>query len=538
MNKEDSKRKIFRIGLIFLVIMLLVLTGIQLFLSYYLDDYVENQLISIVSEQTQGQYELKMSALDLHVWGKDFQIDSLRLVPVDTSSAAPRIKMDQLSISGIQFLPYIFGGNIHTGQVLFSKPVVSITHNSPDSLIFLQPFDRTSHPSNKKTPTIEVGSFQIDDGTFLSLNQEQSDSLGEIHNFNLEIADILLDSTTLVNAPYFNYSAIQTKSGKIRYQLSDLYALESNGIELISSGGFFSIDSLNLVPQYPKYEFTEQVGHQLDRISLTVGRLMFEGTNFERLNSGELLAKKLTVEHANLDVFHSKLLPSAPGGPKVKTFPQIAFKRLHLPISIDTIRINQSEISYSEHLPDISRPGKVTFANVNATFSDVTNDSSRISQGHTIMLDVTSEVMGEALLTAQFEFPMHLDESHWVRGNLESMQAENLNPILEPVGMVRARSGTIHSLDFLMDLGADKATGWVQLQYSDLRIEVLNSNNVDDGGRNRLKTFLANILKIKRNNNEEPFRRGEVLLERDEHKSIFSYWWKSLSTGLKDNVGI
>jgi hypothetical protein len=53
-----------------------------------------------------------------------------------------------------------------------------------------------------------------------------------------------------------------------------------------------------------------------------------------------------------------------------------------------------------------------------------------------------------------------------------------------------------------------------------------------------LKTFLANILKIKRNNNKEPFRRGEVSLERDDQKSIFSYWWKSLSTGLKDNVGI
>lgn len=538
MDKEDSQRKIFRAGLIVLLIILLILAGTQIFLSFYLDSYVEKSLTTAVSEKSRGQYELKMSALELHVWGREFQIDSLRLGPADTASTAPRIEMDRLSISGIQFLPYIFGGNIHTGAIRFSKPVLTIAQNSPDSLIFLQSSDSTSQPSNKETPTIEIGTFKIDNGAFAYLNQEKSDSVGEVHNFNLEIAEVFVDSTTLAKAPYFNYGAIQTHSGKIRYQPSDLYALGSNGIELTTSDGSFSIDSLKLVPQYPKYEFSEHVGHQLDRISLTVERLMLEGANFERLHSGELVAKKISVENANLDVFHSKLLPSGPEEGRVKTFPQIAFKRLNIPITIDTIKINQSEISYSEHVPDISRPGKVTFADVNATLSDVTNDSSRISQEHTIMLDVTSEVMGEAMLTAHFEFPMHLDESHMVRGNLESMMAENLNPILEPVGMVRAQRGTIHSMDFLMDLGADKATGWVQLLYSNLRIEVLNSNNVDDGGRNRLKTFLANILKIKKNNHEEPFRRGEVSFERDEHKSIFSYWWKSLSSGLKDNVGI
>lgn len=146
--------------------------------------------------------------------------------------------------------------------------------------------------------------------------------------------------------------------------------------------------------------------------------------------------------------------------------------------------------------------------------------------------------MDKALLTAHFEFPMHLAESHSVQGTLESLRAEDLNLILEPVGMVRAKSGTLHSLQFLMDLGAENATGWVQLVYSDLKIEVLNEDHVNDGGRLRFKTFLANALKVKNDNIKEPFRRGEVSKERVHTKSIFSYWWKSLSTGLKDNIGM
>lgn len=534
MNREDSKQKIFRIGLIILVTVLLLLAAIQLFLSFYLDNYVEGRLISVVSEESRGQYELEMSALNLSVWGKELKIDSLRLNPVDTATTSPRIEIDQLSISGVQFLPYIFGGNIHTGHIRFSKPVVTITQNSPDSLVFLQSSDSSS--TNKNPPNIEVGRFEIDDGTFAYLNQEQSDSLGELHDFNLDVLNIRLDSTTLANPPYFNYSSIQTRSGKIRYEMSDFYALESNGIDISTPGRSLSVDSLKLVPQYPKYEFAEQVGHQLDRISLTVERILLENTDFERLNSGELIAEKFTVDNAHLEVFHSKMMP--PGPKSDKTFPHIAFKNLPFPITIDTVAILQANISYTEHLPGISRPGTITFANTNGTFTNVTNDSTIISQEHNIILDVTSEVMGEALLDAHFEFPMHLDGSHLARGTLESMQAEKLNPVLEPVGLIRAKSGTIHSLQFLMDLKDDQSTGWVQLVYSDLKIEVLDSENVDDGGRKRLKTFLANILKIKNNNVEEPLRRGDISLERDDTNSIFNYWWKSLSAGLKNNIGM
>jgi hypothetical protein len=216
----------------------------------------------------------------------------------------------------------------------------------------------------------------------------------------------------------------------------------------------------------------------------------------------------------------------------------MAFKDLSIPVTIDTIAIHQSEISYSEHRQDVSRPGTVTFANVNGTFADVTNDSVAVSQGHKIIVDVTSDVMGAAKLDVHFELPMNENGGHSARGTLASMQAEQLNPILEPVGLVRAENGTLHSLQFFMDLGTESSSGWVQLVYSDLKIAVLDSENVDQGGRQWLKTFLANVLKIKRNNNEEPFRRGEIAMDRVPTKSIFSYWWKSLSTGLKDNVGI
>lgn len=535
MESIDSKNRAVRIGLIVIVVILLLLGGIQLYFSFYLDSYVENRLTTAVREQTQGQYELIMDDLNLSVWGRKFEMQNLRLHPADDSSKAPKIDMNQFSINQIQFFPYLFNGAIHVGQVQLLGPKVSFVQNNPDSLTFLQSTDSSSNSS--KSRVIEVDQFLIENGALTYWNQDQSSAKGELSNFHLDISDIRVDSTTQVNPLFFDFNTVQTRSGKIRYLLNnDLYAIETNGFNVSSSEGFVTIDSLKLVPQLPKYEFSQQVGHQQDRISIIVAGLRLENPDIEKLKSGELDADRFTIDRADLDVFHSKLLPRPPES--VKTFPQEAFKEMPVPVRIDTIEINESEISYSEHRPDVPRPGTVTFANVNAKFSDVTNDSLAIARGDTIVLDVTSDVMGAAELDAHFDFPLNTNGGHSVRATLASMQAAQLNPILEPVGLVRAEDGTLHSLQFYMDLGSESATGWVQLVYSDLKIAVLDEDNVDGGGRQWLKTFLANVLKIKENNNEEPFRRGEVSKERVHTKSIFSYWWKSLSTGLKENVGI
>lgn len=535
MNSKKNRSKGLKIGLTILVIILLLLAGIQVFLSYYLDDLVENRLIHTVSEQTLNQYELDIGELTLSVWNRQMELNNIKLYPTVSSSTAPKVDLDQFSISGIQFLPYLFSGSIQVGDVQLIKPVITMVEDSPDSLTFLSRSD--SSTSQEKPPTIEIDQFILDGGSFIYHTADQDSIRAELLDFDLSISGIRIDSTSRTKPHFIDFESITTSTGNFQYAFkSGLYVIESHQTRYSTAENIATLDSLKLIPQYPKYEFAQQVGHQQDRISLSVAQLQLQDPDIEKLKAGQVVARKFVIDQADLDVFHSKMVPDGPE--TIKTFPHMAFKDLNVPTRIDTITIKETEISYSEHRYDVSRAGTVTFANVNGQFSGVTNDSLTISQGHTIILDVTSDVMGVAELDAHFEFPMHLDGSHMARGTLQSIQAENLNPILEPVGLVRASRGTLHSLQFLMDLDDDRATGWVQLVYSNLRIQVLNSDNVGDGGRNRLKTFLANILKIKSNNNKEPFRRGDVNFERDKQKSIFSYWWKSLSTGLKDNVGI
>lgn len=535
MSTENSKQKGIRIGLIIIIVILVLLGGFQLFLSFYLNSYVENRLTSTVDEQTNGQYELKMDDLNLSVWSRSFEVENVRLHPVDTASTAPKINLGKFSVNRIGFIPYLFHGKIQVGNVQILQPVVSLVQHSSDSLTFLQSRDTTS--TDRKPPEVEIDEFIIESGSFTYWKPDQDTTRGELDDFHLNISDVRVDSASIANAPYFKFGDIETHYGKTHYKLNNgLYTIETGGMNFSTTDDYGSLDSLRLIPEYPRYEFYQAVGYQTDRIDLTVEKLLFQNPDVETLNQGKFKLEKLAIENLDLDVFRSKALPRPHKNPKKMA--HIAFKDLQIPITIDTISVNQANISYTEQLENVSQPGTVTFANLNGTFANVTNDSAAISQGHTITLDVTSEVMNAALLEAHFEFPMHKNGSHTASGRLASLATEQLNPILEPVGLIRAESGTIHSLEFEMDLGPKTSSGWVQLVYSDLKIDVLDKDNVEGGGRQFFKSILANLLKVKDNNDEEPFRRGEVSFERIEYKAIFNYWWKSLASGLKDNIGI
>lgn len=535
MSNSDLKKKGNRIGLIIIIIILVLFGGIQLFFTFYLDTHLENRLTSMITEQTNEQYELKMDELELSVWGRSFEMVNIQLHPADTASTTPKIDLKRFTITGIEFLPYLLDGDINIGDVKLTAPSISFVQESPDSLLFLKTSD--SSPWEKEAPVIEADQFEIENASVNYWKSDQSETRGELHDFHITVSDVRIDSASLAQTPYFQFGDIQTHSGKIHYELNNgLYSIETGGIDFSTKKETSFIDSIKLIPKYPRYEFYQAVGHQIDRIDLAIEKLLFQNPDIEKLKRGEFDLEKLTVQSANIDVFRSKALPRPHHKPKKLAF--VAFKDLKVPITIDTIAVNQTNISYSEQLAKVSESGTVTFANLNGTFTDVTNDSAAIMQGHTIKLDVTAEVMHEALLEAHFEFPMHKNGFHTTRGSLASLKAEQLNPILVPVGLIRAEAGTIHSLNFEMDLGPEKSSGWVQLEYSNLKIEVLDEENVEESGRQFFKTFLANLLKVKSHNNEEPLRRGDVSFERVQYKAIFNYWWKSLSSGLTDNIGI
>lgn len=535
MESGEQYKKHKYAGIWVVLVVLFVLVSIQLYLSFYLDPYLGNQLKTAVDRQSSGRYELSFEDLQLSLWGRNLQIEKATLIPTDSASTAPKAYVGFLDVEGIRILSYLMGGPISIKKIQLIEPELTMAENGRDYISELKSLQDST--GNKGLPAIEVDHFTLENGTYKLISSDQSHTRGNLNQINITVFNVHLDSTTQSRFPYFEYDDVDTNIEGIAYQLdNELYTLEAGRVGFSTRDSLIFIDSLRLSPRLPKYEFSKKVGHEIDRIDLNIPRVELQKIDFRKVAERQLEAKKILIREANLEVFHDKKMPA--GVRKDRNFPHILLKELDYPVTIDTIAIHRSEISYAEHLPGVRDAGKVTFSDLSATFYQVTNDSLKIRRGHTTPLDIQTSVMGAAPLNVEVSLPMQSDGAHRVQGKLDSMQIDKLNPVLEPLGLVRADKGTIHSLVFDMNLGSAKSTGWVRMEYSNLKISVLDKENIREGGSQQLKSFLINTLKINSKNNEAPLRKGEVSFERIPKKSIFNYWWKSLSSGIKDNIGL
>ena len=124
-------------------------------------------------------------------------------------------------------------------------------------------------------------------------------------------------------------------------------------------------------------------------------------------------------------------------------------------------------------------------------------------------------------------------------GHVSSFDAPFLNEVSVPIGLIRLKAGTIHSLDFSFTGDNLQAGGKLLMKYNDLKVDVLKrdrkSNSIKKKG---IKSLLANII-VK---NDNP-RNGQLLevnpsYDRDVQRSFFNLIWKTIFTGMKKTAGV
>lgn len=541
-----------------LLIIVVVLAGcylaVQIVTSLLLEPYAEQKLKSEFHKTTQKVYILDFDDLDLSIIGANISVknisiytdstnpDSVQLL--STSSTYNRFQAEKFSIRKIGILDMYFKDQLNIGSVelknpqIFLEPDQTLLKSDSASIEKSQSLNTKIYNSiNTFFKSLAIDKFEITGASLTIKEAKTGKDILMFRNGFLQLSNIIVDSTSAQREQFFITDKLEWNAQEVSWTLSDnLYSLKAHALGGSSSNQNIFVDSLRLEPLYPKYEFSQTVGNEIDRIDLMIEHLVMKEVNFDSLlYSRKLIAGILDIENAEMDVFHDKRLPG--GITKVKPLPHLKFQEIDFPVKIDTISIVDSYISYSEHLNKVANPGTVTFEELEATLLAVSNRKPDSKESNVITLEAKTKVMGSGLLNVHFSF-LKSDTSgrHSIDGSLGSMSIVDLNSILENAGLVHVDDGLINSLKFSMVLDKIKATGSLTLNYQDLNIKILEADELKEGETKNFSSFIANTFVIKKNNTEEPLKKGNIEFERIEEKSVFNYWWKSLLSGLKDNI--
>jgi hypothetical protein len=290
------------------------------------------------------------------------------------------------------------------------------------------------------------------------------------------------------------------------------------------------VDSVKVSPMFGRRKYMRVMGKEIDHISGLVTNLKIRDLNWLTYPGPRLEVSKVLLQ-LNLQVFRDKRYPFL----KTKTtvLPSNFIHSLPFQLSVDSIKLLDSYVSYEEYPDNGDSTGIVVFDKLFATITNVHNNPELPEP---IRMKAYSRFMGAGDLNVTFTFPYQPDQPNYLSGTLRDFPLESLNRMLGAAAKVKVESGIMRNLKFDVSYTMLKSSGQVELNYDGLKILSLRENKDKQQAISPVKTLLLNAFVIKKDmdeNDEKSERTGTVEFYRDTRRSIFNYWWKSVFSGIK-----
>ncbi len=502
----------------FVVIILLVivfLTGI--ILSRYAHRKAEESLKAVGAKIVSLDINLFTQSISIEDFDLNFSGDSARAVPHTA-------KIQSITLDGISIYQLVFKKNIHIHTITLSDGNIRYNRN-----LKFKRRKSTSEPSLKeisidrlvlKNLKAELVRDSVTDYsatvdlTLESIKSPDTSSITDIKKYTLKNIEAAI--TKLL---------INHENGLYHTRISSLYANTLDQKLLI--------DSILLIPNYPKYKFAGKAGKQTDRVNVFIPKVVVSGLVYNPSQDSSFVASSIEIVSAEVLSFRDKRMPFKET--KNKPLPMALLKKLPIGVEIDTIKIKDAKITYEEFPPEGFQSGKVTFENLNGT---LTNLSNRIyyNKPKNAILEASTRIMGKGLLKASFLLPIDDNQVYRATGKVSGMALHHLNPVLENLAFISIESGKLNEMNFNFDYTDKESYGGLTINYSDLKIKGLNKDKKTT--TNDIKSFLINTLVKNDKDKGTPVenRTGTIAFERDRKRQIFNFWWKSLLSGIKASV--
>lgn len=313
------------------------------------------------------------------------------------------------------------------------------------------------------------------------------------------------------------------------------YSYHSGAASLDAGNRVLLVKELMVKPRYKKGESAE---FDLKRTILqaTLPGVSATGVDFDALlRDGGLKMDLLTLQEAQLQVTVRKNCT------KVVTTEYAPFlqeKLIKSPLAIDVpkVEVKKGAIRIIVTEPQLEEATDLSFEQIYASLYHISNVPERISAHPEITADVKSLFAGEGDLNVKFRFALNDPLFGYAYdASLDYLDLPIINNIIDSDVPVRVKSGVLHQLKFTCQGNRDLATGSLDGDYENLRVEVVGKK---PGESKKVISALLNNLALKNDNEQgtRNYRSGKIYYPRAREKGLFHQWWHAIQSGLKSTV--
>lgn len=392
-----------------------------------------------------------------------------------------------------------------------------------------------------------ISIFKID-STFLNnlkvnylKNADEKEGSVNFENVALILNKISLDTIKSTENQFpLNDVTINLK-GRTFITKDSLYVFKTGNINYSFPLNRVTVDSLWFTPRYSDTNFFNKAVYQTDRMDIFAQKIELNDIRFqEYIKEKKIHVGSVDLFHINADMERNKMYPMKPG--LFKGMPQASIRNASQIFTIDSVRVFDSYVSYTQYVEKSETPGKIFFDKFNIHLYNLSNDPRFVDSASQLIVTADANIMGQSRLnlSAYFNLLSPIDK-FWFKASSEPIDLTCLNSMTENLmGMSIAQGkGYIEIPKIEGDSGI--AQGKMYFKYKKLKITLYNRKKAQlhKGMFTPLVDFMLNDLLLKSNNPKwaRSPRIGQAYFERDTQKGIVNYVFKSSLSGILSTLG-
>ena len=555
MEKDKSGKKTWwkwLLGSLGLILMLI--GGLALYFSARWKPLLSEKIKAGIEQGSAGLYHLDFKDIHLNLLTGTASLDEVSLIPdtavfnqLKAQGAAPihifQLKVKKVQVNHLGLMNAYFKKNIHINSIVLDQPSINMLHYQ----LKKKKKDTSSKTIyqllSKSLKSLDIDAIRIVNADFDYVDGLSSKPLHRIKKLNLNVKDLLIDSLSQFDSTRFYYT--KDISFEITgYQSKDkMYLRKIDTISGSAAKRNILIKGFKMIPLYPDLAFSRMHKYGKDRYNLDFNQISFTGVDFLLLNDERIFhAGKITLGPAKAGIFLNRELPAPPNLDKGKNFPHLALRRLAIPTLVDTLKIDNIDVAYTEYNPISQKRGTIYFQNLTGNVLNVTNDSLSVVKNNHAIANLTALVMKKSKINIKIDFSLtDPNGAFHYSGIVAPMHLPDLNVVSKPLGLIEIESGEMQKVDFDIQANRAGSKGKVHFYYTDLKVKLLKEG--EDGAapeKRGLLSFLANKLLIIDSNptkGEAP-RTANVTFERSPAASFFNLLWKGVFIGMRESAGL
>ncbi|MCH8495959.1 MAG: hypothetical protein LAT57_10075 [Balneolales bacterium] len=505
--------------ILILLTILIIFSGLLLWLRYGVN---EVQIQSMLSDALGPEFVVEINSARVSPLKRAVSIGKMSISA--TSDSQTVFQSDTIRITGINPGIY-FSENINFSKVRLDN----FTIDWDDSLLAESGGLEGDEPTeNINARKIAIRSLDLTNGTVVA--RKDGTETNRISGFNLN-SEL---SVEFMSVPDSMKLIINVDSLGFLFS-EDRYRLSLSELNFNQQDSLLTLSSMKLTPIGGFSQFMSTLEFKQDMVEMSLTNFKATGIDPSAHQNKEIIkARTLDFDAFDIHISADLHLPLDPNRER-PTLLNETIQKLPFAVQLDSIYLRNTNVQYSERNENGVRPGTISFMNSTIQLYDVNSLSSSPAK-----LNAVTYLQNHSELSTFLSFT--LDDAPFRMtgtGNLQRFDLKQLNSIMMDVMGVEVMSGVAHELEFDFKMMADTSSGRMHLIYDDLKVEIIDKDDHEEGFMKSIVSLIANEGVLRSNNlpnSEDEVRTGEIDHVRPPESPFFQHLWQTLRSGLYDIV--